>query len=185
MPLSIGTSTRDVLMHVLSSFQCQTFCGAVRTFLKKKLMRSCFLPQQIFFLMFTIVYTLMAIWLNASDTACELHGGSTDSGILLSQHLYGLQIGRSLIGVTLRFYFYVLFSFTVGKFIKNWVKNQLFFVWFSLFRKCILMIFGWCKKKVHGVGEVLFFRNSNLFYANCIWNGVVMILWSFVDHLGS
>ena len=147
MPLSIGTSMRDVWMHVLSSFQCQNLRGAVRTCLKKKLMRICFLPQQIFFLVFTSVYTLMGIWLNASDTACELHGGSTDSGILLSQHLYGLQIGRSLIGVTLRFYFYVLFSFTVGKFIKNWVKNQLFFVWFSLFRKCIFMIFGWCKKK--------------------------------------
>ena len=118
MPLSIGTSMRDVLMHVLSNFQCQNRRGAVRMCLKKKLMRSCFLPQQIFFLVFTIVYTLMAIWLNASDTACELHGGATGSGILLSQHFCGLEIGRSLIGDTLRFYFHVLCSFAVGNLIK-------------------------------------------------------------------
>ena len=130
MPLSTGTRMRDVLMHVLSSFQCQTFCGAVRTFLKKKLMRSCFLPQQIFFLVFTSVYTLMGIWLHASDTACELHGGSTGSGILLSQRFYGLETGRSLICVSLRFYVHVLSSFAVGKVINNWVKNQLFFVRF-------------------------------------------------------
>ena len=64
------------------------------------------------------MYTLMAIWLNASDTACELHGGATGSGILLSQHFCGLEINRSLIGVTLRFYFHVLSSFAVGNLIK-------------------------------------------------------------------
>ena len=115
-------------MHVLSSFQCQNRRGAVRTSLKKKLMRSCFLPQQTFFLVFTSVYTLMAIWLKASDTARELHGGATGSGILLSPCFYGLETARSQIGVSLRFYFHVLFSFAVGKLIKNGVKHRLTFL---------------------------------------------------------
>ena len=96
MPLSIGMNMRDVLMHVLSSLQCQNRRGDVRTCLKKKLMRSFLLPQQIFFLVFTSVYTLMAIWLNASDTACELHDGATGFGILL-------ETGRSLIWIALCF----------------------------------------------------------------------------------
>ena len=101
-------------MHVLSSFQCQNRRGVVRTSLKKKLMRSGFLPQQTFFLVFTSVYTLMAVWLKASDTARELHGGATGSGILLSPCFYGLETARGQIGVSQRICFHVLFSFAVG-----------------------------------------------------------------------
>ena len=78
---STCTRMRGVLMYVLASFQCPNCHRAVRTSLQKKLMRSRLLPQQTFFLMFTSVYTLMAVWLKANDTARGLHGGTTSSGI--------------------------------------------------------------------------------------------------------
>ena len=78
---STCTRMRGVWMYVLGSFQCPIRRRAVRTSLQKKLMRRSLLPQQTFFLMFTSVYTLMAVWLQANDTARGLHGGTTSSGI--------------------------------------------------------------------------------------------------------
>ena len=69
-----------------TNFSCETLlsiCMLMRSGLmsgRKRLQRCPLLPQQIFFLLFTLVYTVFAVWLQSTYTAPSLHNSSVDSG---------------------------------------------------------------------------------------------------------
>ena len=69
-----------------TNFSCETLlsiCMLMRSGLmsgRRRLPRCPLLPQQIFFLLFTLVYTVFAVWLQSTYTVPSLHNSSVDSG---------------------------------------------------------------------------------------------------------